>query len=107
MATRAPLIRVAATSPARPARPKAAPTHTGPVRVPAPDPSWAGAAGAMAIGTAAVTPARSTLPSIDAMPRTAAPGVPPHATTVSLAVVGCTPATSNRSTNSTSGLGTS
>jgi hypothetical protein len=57
----------------------------------------------MAKGPAAGTAARSTRTSIDAMPRTAEPGVPPQATTDRVAVLVRTLATSNRRRKSTSG----
>jgi hypothetical protein len=57
------------------------------------------------MGGAVTTAARSTRTLIEAMPRTAAPGVPPQATTDRVAVLVCTLATSNCSRNSTSVLG--
>lgn len=102
MAPRAPLTRAAATSPARAASPKAAPTHAGPA------PVLAGSSlpsiGVSATGGAVTAAALSTLTSIDAMPRTAAPGAPPQATTDRVAVPDCTLATSNLSRNSRSVL---
>jgi hypothetical protein len=52
----------------------------------------------MASGAGTETAARSTAISIDAMPRTAAPGAPPQATTDSTARLAGTPAASKRST---------
>ncbi len=57
------------------------------------------------MGGEVVTAARSTLTSIEAMPRTAGPGAPPQATTDRVAVLVRTLATSNRRRNSTSVFG--
>ena len=98
MASRAPLRRVAASSPARPARPNTAPTHAGPVRSVVPGRSSVRSTGVTAIGGGTRTAARSTATSIEAMPRTGEPGVPPQATTESTARLAGTPAASKRST---------
>lgn len=86
-------------SPASPARPKAAPTHGGPVPMPGLR-SWARSTGVSRTGAVEATPLRSTRTSIEAMPRTAGPGAPPQATTESTARSDCTPATSKVRTNS-------
>lgn len=100
MAPRTVLRRVAATSPTRPARPNAAPTHAGPVRSAVPGRSSVRSTGVMVIGAAGATPARSRATSIEAMPRTvpAAPPPPPQATTDSVARSDVTAAVSKRST---------
>jgi len=79
-------MRVAATSPTSPARPKTAPTQAGPAPVPAPAGSSVRSDGVSAMGGAVTTAARSTTTLMEAMPRTAAPGGPPQATTDSVAV---------------------
>ncbi len=103
MAPGAVLTRVAATTPARPARPITAPTHAGPV--PTGAASSLCSTGTGAGGTTVETAGRSTLTSTEAMPRMAEPGPPPQATTVSLGRLAATPATSKRRKNSTSAFG--
>ncbi len=87
---------MAATNPARPARPKAAPTHAGPVRASVPGRSSPRATSVKVTGGAVVTEARSTAMSTDAMPRTEAPGRAPQATTTSVALAEAMLATSKR-----------
>ena len=98
LAPRAVLTRVAASRPTSPARPKAAPTHAGPV----PSPLRGLPPGVRAIGGAVTTEARSTATSTEATPRTASAPFPPQATTVSTGRFDATPATSKPKRYSTS-----
>lgn len=92
---------VAASSPASPAAPKAAPTHAGPVRRCVPGRSAVPSTGVTDIGGAVTTERRSTATLMEAMPRTVALPVPPQATTERAGWSDATPATSNRRRNST------
>jgi hypothetical protein len=105
VATRALLTRVAAKTPAMPARPKAAPTHAGPVRSFEPGRAAVRSTGVIDIGGRVATDGRSTATSMEAMPRTAALPLPPHATTVTTGRFDWTPAASKRTRKSTLGRG--
>jgi hypothetical protein len=87
---------MAASRPASPASPKAAPTHAGPLRSVVPGRAALRSTGVMEMGGAVTTDGRSTATSIEAMPRTASAAPPPQATTVRVGRLDATPATSNR-----------